>query len=133
MGRVLFLDDMIDRHREFVKATLGRGHDIVQAWTAAEAIKKLDSEKFDQVFLDHDLSEDDIMIKVGAKSKVRTGMDVVDHIMKMEVPPPEVIVHSCNGPAALQMAYRLSEHPAKIVVKRLAFPELLRAIYHSAV
>jgi len=133
MGRILFLDDMEQRHTEFIKATLGRGHVVVQVWTASDAIRQLNTGKFDQVFLDHDLSEDDIMIKVGAKSKVRTGMDVVDHILEMDPPPPEVIVHSCNGPAALQMAYRLAEHPAKIAVKRLAFPELLRAIYASAI
>ncbi len=133
MGRILFLDDMEQRHSEFVKATLGREHVIVQVWSAKEAIQKLEEETFDQVFLDHDLSEDDIMVKVGSPSKVRTGMDVVDHIMKMESPPLDVIVHSCNGPAAWQMAYRLAEHPAKIRVRRLAFPELLRAIYASAV
>jgi len=133
MGRILFLDDMEHRHTEFVKATLGHGHVIVQVWSAKEAIQKLEDERFDQVFLDHDLSEDDIMVKVGAPSKVRTGMDVVDHIMKMETPPPDVIVHSCNGPAAWQMALRLSEHPAKIRVRKLAFPELLRAIHASAV
>jgi CheY-like chemotaxis protein len=133
MGKILFLDDMDERHSNFIKATLGRGHEVVQVYRASEAIKKLGSEEFDQVFLDHDLSIDDIMVKVGKESKVPTGMTVVDHIMKMEKPPMDVIVHSCNGPAAWEMCYRLAEHPAKIRVQRLPFPELLRAIYASSV
>lgn len=136
MGRILFLDDMEHRHKEFLRLSNmipPHDHEIVQVWSAKQAIDKLKSETFDQVFLDHDLSEDDIMVKVGEKTKVQTGMDVVDFILKMEKPPMDVIVHSCNGPAAWQMSLRLSEHPAKIRVRKLAFPELLRALSASAV
>ena len=129
MGKILFLDDMGWRHSEFTRRTDKMPDAKVwQAHTAKGAIALLESETFDQVFLDHDLSDDDIMVKPGGKTKVPTGMDVVDFIMKMESPPMDIVVHSCNGPAALTMAYRLAEHPAKIRVRRLAFPELLRAI-----
>lgn len=136
MGRILFLDDMVHRHDTFKKYSCmiaPHDHEVVQAWTARQAIDRLKGEKFDQVFLDHDLCEDDIMVKVGDKTKVATGMDVVDFIMKMEEPPMDVIVHSCNGPAAWEMCYRLAEHPAKIRVRRLAFPDLVAALQRAAV
>lgn len=87
MGLILFLDDMENRHREFERFARGRnGHVIIQVHTAEEAIKLLQTMKFDQVFLDHDLSHEDIMVKVGEPSKVPTGMTVVDHILTMEEP-----------------------------------------------
>lgn len=136
MGRILFLDDMVHRHDEFKRLAHmipPHDHEIVQVWSAKQAIDRLTNEKFDQVFLDHDLSEEDIMVKVGGPSRVATGMDVVDFIVKMEEPPMDVIVHSCNGPAAWEMCYRLAEHPAKIRVRRLAFPDLLVSLRSAAV
>ncbi len=133
-GKILFLDDMGWRHSEFTRYT-DRVKDVRvwQAHNASGAIALLGSESFDQVFLDHDLSEDDIMVKVGEKTKVPSGMDVVDHILTMEKPPMDVIVHSCNGPASIEMVLRLESHPAKIRVRRLPFPELLRALSFSVV
>lgn len=68
------------------------------------------------------------MVAVGGKTKVPTGMDVVDHILKMERPPPEVVVHSCNGPAREEMVARLLTHPAKIKVTGIPFPSLILAL-----
>ncbi len=127
-GKVLFLDDMEHRHKEFIRATVGYGLEIVRVYRAADAIKALENDEFCQVFLDHDLSTDDIMVKVGEESKVPTGMTVVDYIVNMERPPMDVIVHSCNGPAAWEMVYRLADHPAKIRVRRLPFPDLIRSL-----
>ena len=90
---ILFLDDSKDRHDNFKRRTIG--HDVTHVWSAAEAIKELTEHNFAQVFLDHDLSEEDILIMVGEKSKVPTGMDVVNFIMKMDNPPPDIIIHSC--------------------------------------
>lgn len=133
MAHVLFLDDMGWRHSEFIRRS-DRQPDVRvwQAHTAAEAITLLKSEVFDQVFLDHDLSEDDVLIKPGERPKVPTGMDVVDFILTMSEPPMDVIVHSCNGPAALEMVLRLESHQAKIRVRRIAFPYLLNAIDAAA-
>lgn len=128
MGKILFLDDMEERHKEFQRVCRGAGRDIVPVWTASAAIDQLCTEKFDQVFLDHDLSHDDIMVKVGEKSVVPTGMTVVDYILTMEDPPPDVIIHSCNGPAATEMEARLNQHPAKIRVRRHAFPFLMKQL-----
>jgi hypothetical protein len=125
---VLFLDDMKSRH-----ATFGRlvdemsGVCLWRAHTAAEAIQLLMSEtRFGQVFLDHDLSEEDIMVRVGERSRVPTGMTVVDHILTMPDPPREVFVHTCNPDAGDEMVRRLQTHPAGIVVHRFPFPMLIQ-------
>ncbi len=126
-AKVLFLDDMGWRHSEFTRLTDRQPNVRVwQAHTAKGAIALLQSEKFDQVFLDHDLSEDDIMCEVGGPSTVPTGMVVVDHIMTMSDPPRDIIVHSCNGPARMAMVVKLESHPVGIRVRGLPFPELLR-------
>ena len=126
MGKILFLDDMGWRHSEFTRRT-DRWPDmkVWQAHTANEAISLLESERFDQVFLDHDLSEEDIMIAPGVVAKVPTGMTVVDHIMQMADPPMDIIVHSCNGPARAAMVAKLESHPAKPKVRSIPFPNLL--------
>lgn len=129
--RVLFLDDMGWRHAEFARALFKRGVEHVEvyrAWTADEAIKLLGEKEFDQVFLDHDLCENDIMIGVGESGSVPTGMVVVDHILTMDKPPLDIFVHSCNGPAREEMHRRLEESGRVTRVRSLPFPNLLRLL-----
>lgn len=130
MGNILFLDDMEERHREFGRISIG--HWVAHVFSAEDAIDILGKVKFDQVFLDHDLSREDIMIKVGEDGKVPTGMTVVDHIITMEDPPPDVIIHSCNGPARTEMHRRLEEK-TQIRVRSIPFPELIHRIGSSVV
>ena len=126
IASVLFLDDSHWRHSAFTEITdLLRDVRVSQAFNAATAIELLESQTFDQVFLDHDLDERDIMVPVGAASCAPTGMDVVDHILTMTQPPRRVIVHSCNAPAAHEMVARLQTHPAGINAREIAFPALL--------
>lgn len=124
--KVLFLDDMEWRHSEFSR-TIEHLTDIVtwRARSAVEAIELLRIVAFDQVFLDHDLSDDDVMMIPGSMSSVPTGMDVVDYIVEMEAPPPWVVVHSCNGPARDEMAARLKACPGVKTVDAVPFPELM--------
>lgn len=131
--RVLFLDDMAWRHSEFAKALFKRGVERVEvhrAWTAEEAVEFLHMYDFDQVFLDHDLHENDVMVVVGERSEVPTGMAVVDHIVAMENPPKDIIVHSLNGPARFEMCRRLEERGG-IRVRNLPFHDLLRLLCPS--
>src|SRR5690606_2973804 len=108
---VLFLDDMEERHKAFMnKHGMQDDVRIWQARSAFEAIEILKKirdhgRQFTQVFLDHDLSLDDIMCLPGGPSKVPTGMDVVDFIcgMKFGERPLAAIVHSMNEPAARVM------------------------------
>lgn len=128
MGRILFLDDMKARHEEFDR--ISEGHDVTHVYNAIEAIYALDAaiadgRPYEQVFLDHDLSYHDIMIPVGAPSREPTGMVVADHIVAMDVPPAEVVIHSHNPDAAREMVRRISDRWPEINVKRVAFAELI--------
>lgn len=132
---VLFLDDMETRHKEFERRIRQRydakTYDILvhQVWTAEQAIERLESCTFVQVFLDHDLCESDIMVELGQATEVTTGMAVVDYICQMDSPPNEVVIHSCNGPAAIEMERRLREaHGDKpwMVIRRVPFPYLIQ-------
>lgn len=127
---VLFLDDMAWRHTEFARCLDRRGENVAiwRAWTADDAIQLLATRTFDQVFLDHDLSEDDIMVDVGGVSTVPTGMAVVDVICKMHSPPQDIVVHSLNGPARDEMVRRLEECGKIARVRNLDFISLLRLL-----
>lgn len=125
MGMILFLDDMKERHNTFDRYARGRGHVIIHVETAEEAIRHLSGGHYDQVFLDHDLSHEDIMVGVGEPSIVPTGMTVVDYILTMDEPPPDVIVHSCNGPARKEMVAKLETISPPIQVRGIPFPELV--------
>src|SRR5574337_350424 len=128
-AKVLFLDDMGWRHSEFTRRTDRMPQiKVWQAHHAMGAIQLLNSVEFDQAFLDHDLSEEDIMIIPGQRSHVPTGMTVVEHIMTMERPPRQIVIHSHNGPAALEMEARLRTHPAGIRVSRCPFALMLAVL-----
>lgn len=113
---VLFLDDMEERHRTFIRK-FGM-QDDVRIWQVRSASEAIDTLKkvrdfgrhFAQVFLDHDLSLEDIMCPPGGPSKVPTGMDVVDFILQMKFgeQPRAAIVHSMNEPAAKVMVNKLN-------------------------
>jgi CheY-like chemotaxis protein len=130
MAYVLFLDDDRHRHAHFRACVEGRGyrrdHRILYVFTAADAIDALRryEGKITEVFLDHDLCEEDHWVAPGAPSKVPTGMVVVDHITTMRRPPPRVTVHSFNHDAAVEMCARLAATEA-IAVERIPFHELL--------
>lgn len=125
MKNVLFLDDASWRHDEFQRIS-DHLEDVyvTMTCTAQGAIEALKSEEFDQVFLDHDLALVDSMVPPDGSSTEPTGMDVVRHILDMQRPPKEVIVHSMNGPAAEMMVSRLESHPAGIWVQRIPFHAL---------
>ncbi len=110
---ILFLDDMAWRHTSFAKLLDHKGYrdGVVWCWTADEAIDALKIRAFDQIFLDHDLSEEDVMTEPG-KGKVDTGMKVVDYLCQVSQYTPvtsHVILHSMNGPAASEMWLRLQD------------------------
>jgi CheY-like chemotaxis protein len=130
MPSILFLDDDAARHSLFRARIEELGHAaryrMLYVYTAAEAIAALDAHGAEIVhaFLDHDLSEADILVAVGAPSQVPTGMAVVDHILRMAAPPAAVVVHSYNRDAALEMCARLTTL-GTVRVQRLPFSDLL--------
>jgi CheY-like chemotaxis protein len=92
--RILVLDDERARHILFA-AAWGKHHDIVQAWTADEAEKALDGDRFDLVTLDHDL---------GPASR-GDGLRVARYIAQMPEArqPSRVCIHSANPVGAQAM------------------------------
>lgn len=126
--KILFLDDDHERHREFRSRALALGYGVkyhlVQVFTAKDAIKELEKGDVIQAFLDHDLSEDDILCEVGKPTLAPTGMVVVDHIVTMTNPPGSVVVHSLNYDAAVEMTTRLAAMRT-ILVSRIPFHVLL--------
>jgi len=113
--RILFLDDMQIRHDAAVRWF--EGHELVQVYTAPEAINALSGPKFDLVMLDHDLAEEHYLTLSEGMSEHQddqpeycpgTGMDVavvVGNMAMTKAPntPGIVIVHSWNPLRARQM------------------------------
>jgi CheY-like chemotaxis protein len=112
--RVLTLDDMETRHYYFRRWFAG--FDLVETYTAKEAITALDNGgRFDLVMLDHDLAESHYLTLSEGLSEEQlpgmdeyepgTGLDVARHIATMpkEKQPGQVVVHSWNpgGSAAM--------------------------------
>jgi len=130
LDTILFLDDDEDRHRAFKSRIRSLGYlskyQMIYAYNARFAIEMLEKHEgvIVQAFLDHDLSEEDQMSKVGAVTKVPTGMTVVDRIVNMSEPPANIIVHSLNPDAAEEMVKRLVE-TRRISVSWVPFTVLL--------
>lgn len=131
--RILTLDDMEIRQVVFRTRFSGHVHD--EAKDAESAIDLLENFDYDLVMLDHDLAEEHYLtLSQGLSEKAvhpptcpwnkdwhactcgafdykpGTGMDVVDHIIKMPVErrPKTAVVHSWN-PRGQEMARRLEE------------------------
>lgn len=97
--KILVLDDDQKRHEAF-KFHLFR-HDITHVYTCDEAIKAIEQEKWDIIFLDHDL--EDRHYSSASDGKVeeleKTGYDVAVHIAKnlpTEKAPQFILIHSWN-------------------------------------
>jgi CheY-like chemotaxis protein len=96
--RVLVLDDDLIRQQIFARALIG--HIVVHTTTVEETIKCLtDQEKFDYIFLDHDL---------GGKQMVASGPGTGYEVAQWLVAHPEkqseyIVVHSFNEPGRRNM------------------------------
>lgn len=129
--RVLTLDDMEIRQNFFRRWF--REHEHHVALDAPTAIVLLDCSGrlepvFDLVMLDHDLAEEHYLTASEGLSETGddgyapgTGMDVVDHIVKMPVEqrPKRVVVHSWNPTRSVEMFNRLRD--AGIAVWKIPF------------
>ena len=103
--RILILDDVVERHAYF-RNELGNNHQLVHTWAYADCTRMLTQEdKFDVVFLDHDLSERQQMSRVGGPGfgDDLNGSDVVLFMvdrLPQEKRPNQVVVHSWNPAGA---------------------------------
>jgi CheY-like chemotaxis protein len=95
--RILILDDDKTLLSTFKQRLIG--HDICCVETSSDAIKKLSEEKWDAVFLDHDLAG-----QTYAPSGPGTGYEVAQWLSEnSEKIPNKVILHTFNGPGAQNM------------------------------
>lgn len=127
VSNVLFLDDSEDRHVIF-RNLVDSKTKLHAVYTVDEAISCLDKIRFYQVFLDHDLCEEDIMCVVGKQTKYKTGMAVVDYLLTMpkDKLPSQVVIHSMNTPAVMEMSKRLDSAGIKNV--RIPFSRMLTSV-----
>lgn len=115
MKRWLFLDDTQERHDLFdayVKAT-GANIEVVHKRTVAGAVAEMCRERFDCVWLDHDLDDTDPW---------STGWEVAEFIalhQDLAYRPRHVVVHSWNPTGAASMERTLAD--AGVSVSRVAF------------
>lgn len=98
MKRFLFFDDDKTRHNEFDKIVNDFDVEVLHTFTPTEAIAALKSNKFDTVFLDHDM--DFNLVNNG------NGMDVAEfislHLDRLKY-PDMVVIHSWNIECARKM------------------------------
>jgi CheY-like chemotaxis protein len=132
---VLVLDDMLERHDGFIYAfrriNEAAGYEryrLSHARTAAHANEKLAQRRFDLVFLDHDLSLEDIMVEPGVPSVEETGMVTATYIATLpaELRPHVVLAHSCNPHGAYRMRSTVAD--AGIHATEMAFPWLMQTM-----
>lgn len=111
--KILFLDDDLNRHQIF-KQNLP-GIDIDQAFSAKDAIEKINKNTYNVVFLDHDLSEHHYRDE--SSNDDETGQMVAKYISnnKEKFPNDVVIVlHSLNPVGRAEMKKILKNFPCVV-------------------
>src|SRR3954467_10883234 len=106
--RVLVLDDDNNRHVTFRRNLIG--HDVVHVHTYDEAVAALAGERFDVMFLDHDLNLEGVHRSVRRDEETGVEWEMngahVAHViaeLPSEKRPDEVFVHSYNPDGASNM------------------------------
>lgn len=104
--RILFLDDDEWRHLRF--RAISGGHEVAHVRTHDEAIAALAARRFDQAWLDHDLSQRQTQRALAGLDSggEKTGLDVARYIAETLAPelrPPLVVIHSLNPPGGDRM------------------------------
>ena len=95
--KILILDDNENRHKEFNKRLIG--HIVKNVYTVKETIKYLEEEKWDFVFLDHDLGGN-----IYQSSVPSTGYEVAEWLHNhTDRQPEQIIIHSYNPVGARNM------------------------------
>lgn len=111
---VLFLDDDKQRIEKFLASLpeMNTGDTVRCVETASQAMDMLNEQKFDVVFLDHDLDgmhfADSELPNTGFRvARHITGMSFVNH-------PTFVVVHSWNHAGVAKMMLQLQNFPAYV-------------------
>jgi hypothetical protein len=105
--KILFLDDMQERHDVFKDRALGC--EIIPVYNYDEAVRAFEANTFDEVSLDHDLST---LSSLGIPDSEKTGLDVVLYMVEkipVDKRPKKVYVHSWNPGGASLMVRELKK------------------------
>lgn len=102
--KILFLDDD-ERRLETARRVYAQEHDLHIVTTAKAAIDALQNDTFDVAMLDHDL-EGEFFVD---SSRVDCGMEVVRWMVQNRPVVGNVIVHSWNQRAGLEMTDALKK------------------------
>jgi len=95
--RVFILEDRTERMSKFQRALIGVPFD--HAADAATAKELLSSEKYDLIFLDHDLGGDEFV----SSDDPNTGYQVAKFIPETPNALTPAVIHSCNPGGAQNM------------------------------
>ena len=98
---VLFLDDNPNRTKSF-RSQVPYAK-CVQ--TSQQCIEQLERQKWDVVFLDHDLGDETYV----DSSREDCGMEVVRWVAQNYPKINEFVIHSHNGPASQEMSLKLRD------------------------
>lgn len=113
MQKWLFLDDTEARHVEFARITYAMPHvKVAHVRTISDALSQLRNNKFDVVWLDHDLDETEA-------DPDENGQVVARYIawhQEEDLRPRCVVVHSINPEGAKAMAHILRDSGGMDVV-----------------
>lgn len=118
--KILVLEDNEERRVFFKKALFGTETDYVV--DANSCIEKINTVKYDLLFLDHDL---------GGKVFVNpheenTGYQVALALKNSLNKKTPVIIHSWNRPASIKMNYEIGKHAVWIPFGFINFKQLLK-------
>jgi len=126
--RVLIVDDNPDRHRVF--AQVYRAEDVDHAFKFSQAVKFLNSKRYNIVQLDHDLGDfqepeiESVGMYGGAFEL--TGYHVALHVV-LDLPkeqwPDRVVIHSVNPTGAKSIANLLEKHGVPFIIQPFVLQE----------
>lgn len=122
--KILFLDDDEFRHEVVRKQLTSAGVEIVAVKTAKDAIDRILREKFDFIFLDHDLDG-----TIYAPSGPGTGFEVAGHVSASVNRDTRVIVHSLNHLGAEKMVQAIGRNATWVPFYGL--PKLLAQLFQA--
>jgi len=110
--KILFIDDSPYRHIDFTKLI----PDADMVFNYKQAINALCHTMYDIIFLDHDLSEEDIGCLPGVTNKDKTGTDIVNFMVQNNIKPTEaVVIHSFNPIGSDRMERILQDVGIKVL------------------
>lgn len=123
--RIFILEDDTQERTPVFRAKL-IGHELVFAETAGEAIKILETQEFDLIFLDHDLGGKTFV----PACEANTGSEVVRFMGTLYYGPghqwPTTIIHSLNTAEAMVMEQSLRN--MEVDVHRIPWSDLKKRL-----